>query len=101
MNDRGAILEAVRRNRPAGEHPLVDVPRFRLPEPAGRHAKFLANLKAMGGEVLEGSPSLTLLQTLELKLSQAGIVCSAAPEIAGGRDLATVKTPADLADVEV
>jgi L-lactate dehydrogenase complex protein LldG len=101
MSARDTILAAVRSNRPAGDHPLVDTPRFRLPEPDGRQAKFVANLKAMGGEVLEAAPGQTLLETLDLKLRDAGIVCSAAPEVAGERDLATVKRPADLADVDV
>jgi L-lactate dehydrogenase complex protein LldG len=101
MSARDTILAAVRSNRPAGDHPLVDTPRFRLPEPDGRQAKFVANLKAMGGEVLEAAPGQTLLETLDLKLRDAGIVCSAAPEVAGERDLAAVGTPADLADVDI
>ena len=101
MSARDAILAAVRRNRPAGEHLLVDVPHFTLPEPEGRQAKFVANLKAMGGEILDAALGQTLLETLDLKLRQARIVCSAAPEIAGARDLATVGTPAELADVDV
>lgn len=101
MSARDAILTAVRRNRPAGDHPLPDVPRFRLPEPDGRRAKFVANLKAMGGAVLDAAPGETLLETLGTRLRQAGIVCSAAPEVTGERDLATVKAPADLADVDV
>jgi len=95
------MLAAVRHNRPPGEHPAVDLPRFHLPEPEGRQAKFLQNLKAMGGEVLDAAPGQTLLEALEVKLRLAGIVCSAAPEVASERDLATVKTPAELADVDV
>ncbi len=101
MSARDAILAAVRRNRPPGEHPLADVPRFRLPEPDGRLAKFAANLKLMGGAVLEAAPGQTLLETLGARLQQAGQVCSAVPEVVGDRDLATVAAPADLADVDV
>ena len=101
MTARDTILSAIRRNRPAGEHPLVDLPRFRLPESEGRQAKFVANLTLMGGAVLDATSGQTLLETLEAKLRQAGLVCSAAPEIVGERDLATVGTPAELADVDV
>src|ERR1700678_3752452 len=101
MSARDAILSAARRNRPPGEHPLVELPRFRLPEPEGRQAKFVANLKLMGGETLDAAPGQTLLETLDNKLRQAGIVCSATPEVAGERDLATVRAPAELADVDV
>lgn len=101
MSARDAILAAVRSNRPPGEHLLVDVPRFRLPEPDGRLAKFAANLKLMGGAVLEAAPGQTLLETLSARLQQAGLVCSAVAEVDGDRDLATVVAPADLADVDV
>lgn len=101
MSAREAILEAVRRNRPPGEHPLVVVPRFSLPEPDGRQAKFLANLTAMGGALLEALPGQTMLEALEARLQQAGQVCSAVPEVVGDRDLAAVRAPAELADVDV
>jgi L-lactate dehydrogenase complex protein LldG len=98
---REAILAAVRTNRPSGEHPAVEVPRFTLPEPEGREAKFVANLKAMGGAVLAPAPGLTLLETLDARLRQSPLVCSAVPEIAGQKDLASVRRPADLADVDI
>lgn len=101
MSARDAILEAVRRNRPSGEHPPVAAPRFSLPEPDGRQAKFVANLKGMGGEVLEAAPGQTVLEALEARLQQVGQVCSAVPEVVGDRDLASVKAPSELADVDV
>ena len=101
MSARDAILSAIRRNRPSGEHPPVDLPRFRLPEPEGRQAKFVANLKLMGGEILDAAPGQTLLETLGNRLRQAGLVCSATPEVEGERDLATVRAPTELADVDI
>jgi len=101
MSARDTILEAVRRNRPPGEHPLVDLPRFRLPEPEGRQAKFIANLELMGGTVLEALPEQTIVETLKTRLGLAGLVCSAVPEVTGERDLGTLKAPSDLADVDV
>ncbi|HEY2051532.1 MAG TPA: LUD domain-containing protein [Caulobacteraceae bacterium] len=98
---RDSILEAVRRNRPRGEYPPISPPRFSLPEPQGRQAKFIGSLKLMGGTVLEASTEQTLLETLEERLKQAGHVCSAVPEIVGDRNLAAVKSPAELADVDV
>src|SRR5580693_2622152 len=101
MSARDTILSAVRRNRPPGEHPLPSLPRFSLPEPEGRQAKFVANLQAMGGAVLEAECGQTILETLEARLRKAGVVCSAVPEVVGDLDLAAVKAPSDLADVDV
>lgn len=101
MSARDDILAAVRRNRPPGEHPPVAVPRFSLPEPNGRQAKFVANLRAMGGALLEAAAEQTLMETLEARLSQAGLICSAVPEVLGDRLLASVGAPSELADVDV
>ena len=101
MSARDTIISAVRRNRPPGEHPLPSLPRFSLPEPRGRQAKFVANLKSMGGVVLEAESGQTVLETLETRLRKAGLVCSAVPEVVGDLDLTAVKAPSDLADVDV
>ena len=56
MSARDAILSAVRRNRPAGEHPLPDLPRFRLPEPEGRQAKICSWMLILTGQTLVQEP---------------------------------------------
>ncbi|PPQ33202.1 LutC/YkgG family protein [Rhodopila globiformis] len=103
MDPRDAILAAVRRNRPVGEHPLPPVPHFAVSEAGERAACFARSLELMGGKVLEPDPAADLL-TAYLRgsgLAPPEIVCSAVPEIAGNRDLATVAHPRDLADVDV
>ncbi len=101
MTARQQILDSIRANRPAGEHPLPAVPRFPQPEPGGRKATFVKNLIAMGGLVLEPARGEAPLARLASHLSTAKNVCSAAPDVVGTRDLAAVARPRDLADVDV
>jgi L-lactate dehydrogenase complex protein LldG len=103
MNPRDAILAAVRSNRPAGEHALPPLPRFPVSEEGGRVACFAHNLEVMGGKVLEHDPATDLLTTFLQGngFAPPKVICSAAPEIAGNRDLATVAHPRDLADVDI
>jgi L-lactate dehydrogenase complex protein LldG len=55
----------------------------------------------MGGQVLDHGGDADPLATLRQRLSNAGVVCSATPEIAGNRILAATGHPKDLADVDV
>jgi L-lactate dehydrogenase complex protein LldG len=98
--DREAILVAVARNRPSGDHPLPAIPHCPRPEEGGRLATFLREFIAMGASVLTGSPSTDTIERLKQKLSGA-VICSAVPEITGNRRLDEVAQPRDLADADV
>lgn len=102
MSARDAIFAAIRANRPSGRHDLPIVPRFHIPDADGdRIEAFKANLIAMGGRLMELGPTEDPLAPLRAHLAAASIICSAAPEIDGGRDLAAVAQPSDLADVDI
>lgn len=101
MSPRDSILAAVRKNLPAGPHPLPELANFAVAEPDGRVAGFVRSLKQMGGQMLEHPADSDPMQALTDRLANARVVCSAAPEVAGNRDLATVEHPADLADVDI
>ena len=101
MNPRDTILAAVRSHRPAGQHERPMLPRFPVDLPDGPVASFARNLKRMGGKLLEHDPNVDPLTALKQSLSNAHVVCSATPEIAGNRDPAVVAQPRDLADVDV
>jgi L-lactate dehydrogenase complex protein LldG len=100
MTDREAILAAIARNRPSGQHPLPAVPRFRQPEEGGRLSTFLRNFTAMGGSVITGSPATDTIESVREKL-RGSLICSAAHEIVGNRKIDEVAQPRDLADVDV
>jgi L-lactate dehydrogenase complex protein LldG len=99
MNSREFVLDAVRRNQPASR-PLPEVPGFVRP-PADLLALFSAALERMGG-TLALPPSDGALDTfLAGRFPQAGIICSATPEVQGTRAIATVGDPRELQDVDV
>ena len=61
----------------------------------------MANLKLMGGEVLEAAPGLTLMETLELKLQQAGLICRALGQRPGtGQAAVTERAAVGRPDLE-
>lgn len=60
MSARERILGALRGNRPAGAHPLPDLPDFPLDDGGDRTGHFLASLKSMGGKVFDGRPDEVL-----------------------------------------
>jgi L-lactate dehydrogenase complex protein LldG len=101
MNSRQAILDTIRRNRPAGRHDLPAVPDFTRPTADDTTARFVETLKLMGGSVLEPDASGDVFGALRERLREAGRVCSATPEIEGDVDLAKIVRPHDLADVDV
>lgn len=99
MSAREDILARVRRLQPpAVESPALPV--FDSPEPS--FTAFAAAVERMGGKVAAplgaGQDAGAALRAL---FPQAGVVCSATPEIAGTRDLAALQRPADLEDVDI
>ncbi|MGU3541045.1 LutC/YkgG family protein [Methylobacterium sp. A54F] len=101
MSAREAILDTIRRNRPAGTFPLPTVPDF-APLVGDDHvAEFGERLKRMGGHLVVAPPGSDPLGPVRERLAGAPVVASAVPEVTGNRDLAAVANPRDLADVDV
>ncbi|MCJ2037170.1 lactate utilization protein C [Methylobacterium sp. J-068] len=101
MSVREDTLARIRRNRPAGEHPLPEVPDF-APLVGDDHvAEFGERLKRMGGRMAEVIPGEDPFASVRERLAGAKVIASAVPEVAGNRDLAAVARPHDLADVDV
>ena len=101
MSGREAILGRIRRNRPAGDFPLPDVPDFAPLVGPDLVAEFGERLKRMGGRLAGAEPGGDLPAEARDRLAQATVVASAVPEIPGNRDLSRVALPRDLADVDV
>jgi L-lactate dehydrogenase complex protein LldG len=101
MSSRDVILARIRANRPAGRHDLPTTPDFTKPSADGVEANFIANLKVMGGSIMEQDDSGNPLHVLRTRLSGSGAVCSAVPEISGNIPLTTVMEPRELSDVDV
>lgn len=99
MNARDDILARVRSKQPAPQ-PLPEVPLFE-PEPGPLLARFKAGLTRMGGKFVDGAGAGEGDAIVRRLFPDAGVICSAAPEVAGNRPLAAVRAPADLADVDV
>ncbi len=97
MSAREHILGSLRSNRPAGDHPLPDLPQFPLDDGGDRTEHFLATLKSMGGKVFDGQPE----EVLAAQFPEATQIASTVPEVAGNRDLAAIGHPRDLADIDV
>lgn len=102
MGARDTILDAVRRNRPAGEHPLPDLPHFPLlglsrETVAERSAFFVTALKSMGGRFFDGP----VKQLIAAQFGEINVIASVVPEVAGNHDLAATTDPRELADVDV
>jgi L-lactate dehydrogenase complex protein LldG len=100
MSSRDEILAQIRANLPKADRPLPHVPLFDDRPPASLLATFKENLQRMGGLLIDPPASGDPLAPLHAKLADAKVVCSAVPEIAGNRDIAAVRTPQDLADVD-
>lgn len=94
---RARILSTLRTNRPAGAHPLPDLPDFPLDDGGDRTGHFLAALRSMGGKVFDGRPDAVLAA----RFPDAKQIASTVPEVAGNRDLAAIGHPRDLADIDV
>lgn len=99
MNSREQILGRVRANQPPPA-PLPDVPSFEG-EVESLLGAFTAALTRMGG-VRADPPARGSLDTfLFERFPHARVICSATPEVRGTRSIASVKTPAELDDVDV
>ena len=101
MSAREETLARIRKNRPAGDHPLPEVPLFAPLVGDDRVAEFGERLKRMGGRIAAPVPGADPFAAVRERLDGAAVIASAVPEIAGNRDLAAVARPQDLADVDV
>jgi len=101
VSAREDIFARVRANRPKGDYPLPDLPRFKLEQSSGLIASFSTMLEAMGGKVVVPTANQDAAQVLREQFPQASVVCSAVVEVTGNRDLTQVRQPRDLADVDV
>ena len=99
MNSREEILAKVRASQP----PAVALPAgltFAMPS-GSKLVAFKAALERMGGKLAaapDGGDLDTLVRTI---FPEAKTVCSATAEVAGNRALGDIKSPAELADVDV
>lgn len=100
MSSRGAILTAIRVNRPAVDRPLPEVPWFDAKPPVSLLAAFKDSLELMGGVCIDPPAAGDSLAPLRERLAHAKVVCSAVPEIAGNRDISGIRVPQELADVD-
>jgi L-lactate dehydrogenase complex protein LldG len=100
MSSRDDILSSIRSNLPRVDRPLPYVPPFDGNPPASLLDAFKDSLHRMGGMFLDPSADGDILAPARAKIAGAKIVCSTVPEIAGNRDIASVATPRDLADVD-
>jgi L-lactate dehydrogenase complex protein LldG len=100
MSARDAILAAIRANLPRVDRPLPAIPLFDDNQPTSLLSTFKDNLHRMGGEFLDPPSSGDVVAPVRAKIVGAKVVSSTVPEIAGNRDIASVRTPRDLADVD-
>ncbi len=101
MSARDEILATLRRNRPAGDHALPEVPLFPPQVGANLVEEFGERLKRMGGRIEWPAEGADPFAPVRERLASAKVIASAVPEIAGNRELSTVASPRDLADVDV
>ena len=99
MSSRAQVLARVRRNQPAWRE-LPAIPSFDRPlaDPWGAFARALAR---MGGSVADPPAGATLDAFLRTRFPEAKVICSATPEVAGTRSVASARRPGDLDDVDV
>jgi len=99
MSSREVILTAIRKNQPTSR-PLPDVPLFdtALPPPL---ETFKESLARMGGKIAEVAKGTDLTEFVRQRYPDAKVICSATPEVAGNRNLASVRRPSELEDVDV
>ena len=94
MTSRNTILAAIRANRPAGNHPLPELPRYQLDTDLS--TLFTTSLEAMGGRLLAASN--TLLQT---HYPDATTIVSNVPELPGTLHIDPLTDPKTLAQVDL
>lgn len=107
MSARDDILARVRRHLPPAE-PLPELPDFARGSAgpgaaarAGSFDDFAAALQRMGGKLAEAPAEGDVAGLVARLFPDARVVCSAVPEVAGNRELAAVRAPCDLDDVDV
>jgi L-lactate dehydrogenase complex protein LldG len=100
MSSRDEILASIRANRPQVERPLPTVPLFDAAQPTSLLPAFKETLERMGGLFLDPQSSGDVLAPVRAKVANAKVVCSTVREITGNRDIAGVRAPQDLADVD-
>jgi L-lactate dehydrogenase complex protein LldG len=100
MNSRADILARIRANRPQLDRPLPPVPLFDDARPASPLGAFKESLERMGGLFLDPAASGDSLEPVRTRIADAKVVCSTVPEIAGNRNIADVREPKELADVD-
>src|ERR1700692_1010601 len=101
MSSRDQILGSVRANLPRLDRPLPQVPMFDAAAPASLLALFTESLLDMGGDFVDVASGEDPLQLIRKRLAAAKVVCSAASEVTGNRDLSSVRSPRDLADRDI
>jgi L-lactate dehydrogenase complex protein LldG len=100
MSSRDEIFASIRANRPKVERPLPAVPLFDAHRPTSLVGAFKESLERMGGIFLDPPAAGDVLAPVRAKIANAKVVCSLVPEIAGNRDIAGVRAPQDMADVD-
>jgi L-lactate dehydrogenase complex protein LldG len=98
MTTRDEILARVRANQPAAR-PLPDVSALRS-QATATVASFKASLERMGGAFVETAPGGDLGRLIRELHPEAGVICSATPEVAGNRSIDAISATA-LDDVDV
>jgi L-lactate dehydrogenase complex protein LldG len=101
MSSRDDILASIRANSPRVDRPLPHVPLFDGNPPDSLLAAFKDSLHRMGGMFLDPPTSGDVLAPVRAKVAGAKVVCSTVPEITGNRDIAGIKAPQELADVDL
>ena len=99
MSSRDEVLARVRKNQPP-PRPLPPSPAFAGPA-GSKLERFKAALARMGGKLVDPPANGDLTGLVRRLFPEAGVVCSATPEIAGSRSLDRVQQPAELHDVDV
>ena len=99
MSSRTHVLSRVRRNQPAWRA-LPEIPSFERPL-ADPWQAFEWALVRMGGSVVEPPEGATPDAFVRSLFAHAAVICSATPEVAGSRSVASVGDPRELDDVDV
>lgn len=96
---REYILANVRRRQPAAGE-LPPIPPFAR-DATDLPVAFGNALEAMGGRLVVPPPGAALREVVVGLFPQAGVICSAAPEVPGTKDLGSVRDARELRDVDV
>jgi len=100
MSSRDEILASIHSKLPRVERALPQVPLYDDKPPASLLAAFRDSLHTMGGLLLDLPGSGDALAPVREKIAQAKVVCSTVAEISGNRDIAAIRAPQELADVD-